>query len=105
MKVLKKQGKSIRQIACETGRSRNTVRKSLRANAMPKYPKRLQVASKLDPYKEYLVRRVEQADPYFLPAPVLFEGDSGARVPRKINDFKGLLRTFRKKRRKTHPEV
>ena len=73
MKVLKKQGKSIRQIANETGRSRNTVRKSLRSNEMPKYPKKPKVASKLDPYKEYLKKRVKQAEPYFLPAPVLLK--------------------------------
>ena len=100
MKVLKKQGKSIRQIACETNRSRNTVRKSLRANAMPKYPKRLQVASKLDPYKEYLVRRVEQADPYFLPAPVLLKEIQEQGYQGKLTILKDFLRTFRKKEEK-----
>ncbi|MCB1067836.1 MAG: helix-turn-helix domain-containing protein [Simkania sp.] len=39
MKILKKQGKSIRQIAREPNRSQNTVRKCLRKDDFPKYPK------------------------------------------------------------------
>jgi len=49
---LKAKGKSIRAIARETGRSRNTVRKYLRAEGIPErkpHPKR---GSKLDPYKD-----------------------------------------------------
>jgi hypothetical protein len=49
---LKAKGKSIRAIARETGRSRNTVRKYLRADGIPErkpHPKR---GSKLDPYKD-----------------------------------------------------
>ncbi len=49
---LKAMGKSIRAIARETGRSRNTVRKYLRAECILErkpHPKR---GSKLDPYKD-----------------------------------------------------
>ncbi|TYP52396.1 helix-turn-helix domain-containing protein, partial [Thermosediminibacter litoriperuensis] len=49
---LRAMGKSIRAIARETGRSRNTVRKYLRAEGIPErkpHPKR---GSKLDPYKD-----------------------------------------------------
>lgn len=49
---LKAKGKSIRAIARETGRSRNTVRKYLRADDIPErkpHPKR---ESKFDPYKD-----------------------------------------------------
>jgi len=47
MKVLHKQGKSIRQIARETNRSRNSVRKYLRRDEPPKYSKRKENPSKL----------------------------------------------------------
>ena len=49
---LKAKGKSIRAIARETGLSRNTVRKYLRAQGIPErkpHPKR---GSKLNPYKD-----------------------------------------------------
>jgi len=100
MKVLKKQGKSIRQIARETGRSRNTVRKSLRVEEIPKYPERPQIASKLDPYKNYLRKRVEDAQPYFLPAPVLLKEIQEQGYQGKLTILKDFLRTFRKKEEK-----
>ena len=55
---LKAKGKSIRAIAKETGLSRNTVRKYLRANGIPQrkpHPKR---GSKLDPYKDTIQQMI-----------------------------------------------
>jgi transposase len=49
---LRAMGKSIRAIARETGLSRNTARKYLKAQGIPErkhHPKR---GSKLDPYKD-----------------------------------------------------
>jgi transposase len=100
MKVLKKQGKSIRQISRESGRSRNTVRKSLRTEEMPKYPGRPQVASKLDPYKEYLKKRIEGAEPYFLSAPVLLKEIQEQGYHGKITILRNFLQTIRKKEEK-----
>lgn len=56
IKLLHKEGHSIRQIAKATGFSRNTIRNVLRQNAPLPFqtPKR---PSKLDPYKEYLSAR------------------------------------------------
>lgn len=98
MKMLKKQGKSIRQIARESGRSRNTVRKSLRNHEPFKYPQRPQVVSKLDPYKEYLKKRVEEAQPYFLPAPVLLKEIQNQGYQGKITILRDFLQTIRKKK-------
>lgn len=51
---LKACGKSIREIARETGYSRNTIRKYLRADGIPESRLRKKRKSKLDPYKSML---------------------------------------------------
>ena len=68
--ILKKQGKSIREISRNTGLSRNTVRKYLQGDK-PCYPSRPPKAHKLDPYKSYLQQRVEDAKPNWIPGTVL----------------------------------
>lgn len=59
IKILKNEGLSIRQIAQQTGHSRNTVRKVLRGEHSSQFntPQR---SSKLDPFKDYLRERFEQ---------------------------------------------
>ncbi len=59
MRVLARQGKGIKAIARELGVSRNTIRKSLRGEAVsPKYRPRAPRPCKLDPFKAYLLERV-----------------------------------------------
>lgn len=72
IKILSRRGLSIRGIARELGVSRNTVRKYLRGEAVkvagrrgPGRPR------KLEPYEDWLRRRVEAAAPFRLPATVL----------------------------------
>jgi transposase len=69
--ILRRQGKSLREIAVETGLAVNTVRKHLAEGGPPRYGPRPAVASKLDPYKAYLDSRVEAARPEWIPATVL----------------------------------
>lgn len=72
IQILKKQGKSIRQIAKSLGISRNTVRKFLRVKKPNTiYGPRISGPSKLDPYKEYLTSRIRQANPHVIPGTVL----------------------------------
>ena len=61
IKLLHRQGHSIRDIARMSGHSRNTVRKVLAAKSPPvfKTPKR---ASKLDPFKDYLKKRIDECN-------------------------------------------
>ena len=70
IRVLRRQGKSIRAISRMLGPSRNTVRRYLRTEGLPRYQRESQ-PSKLDPYKSYLAERVKAAMPEWIPATVL----------------------------------
>ncbi len=61
IKLLHRQGHSIRAIARMSGHSRNTVRKVLAAKGPPVFntPRR---ASKLDPFKDYLKKRINECN-------------------------------------------
>ncbi len=72
IRVLHRQGRSIRSISRELSISRETVRKYLRApDLQPGYGPRRRRASKLDPFKEYIRQRLRDAAPRRLPATVL----------------------------------
>lgn len=72
IRILRRQGKSIRSIARELSVSRVTVGKYLRSPALePGYGPRVARASKLDPFKEYVRGRLRDASPHRLPATVL----------------------------------
>lgn len=71
IRILSRQGKGIREISRITGISRNTVRKYLRNDKEEPGYERPKRASKLDPFKSYLLGRVKAASPHRLPAPVL----------------------------------
>ena len=70
IRVLSKQGKSIRAIARMLAVSRNTVRRYLRGNGLPRYEREAR-RSKLDEYKQYIAERVRAAGPAWIPATVL----------------------------------
>ena len=71
IKVLARQGKSIKAIARELGVSRNTVRRYLRDEARAEYGPRGPRSTKLDPFKTYLLERIAAAKPDWIPAVVL----------------------------------
>ena len=80
IRVLARQGHKIKAIARELGLSRNTVRKYLRGETvLPKYAPRAARPCKLDPFKPYLLSRVEAARPHWIPATVLMReiGEQG----------------------------
>lgn len=88
IKILHKQGKSLRAIACELGCSVNTVRKYLQAEPVPGYRARPARPSKLAPFESYLRERIAAAAPDWIPATVLW---------RELRDqgFDGAERTVR----------
>ena len=67
---MKRQGKSIREIARLLELSRNTVRRYLRCEGVPHYQREAR-PGKLDCYKQYLAERVTAAAPDWIPATVL----------------------------------
>jgi transposase len=71
IRVLHRHGKRIREIARETGSSRNTVRRYLRDEAAERYRPRPPRPTKLDPFKNYVVERLCAAAPERIPASVL----------------------------------
>jgi transposase len=72
--LLHKQGHSIRQIARQSGHSRNTVRRAVRDGA-PRAFRTPVRPSKLDPFKDYLRQRFEQ------------HGLSGVRLTQEIRQM------------------
>ena len=70
IRVLHRHGKSIREIARETGVSRNTVRRYLRDEEAARYKPRPSRLTKLDPFKAYVTERGSAA-PEWIPASVL----------------------------------
>ncbi|HET8705211.1 MAG TPA: IS21 family transposase [Pseudomonadales bacterium] len=72
IRVLARQGQSIRQIAKTLGISRNTVRRHLKACSPAQYGPREARPSKLEPYKAYVQQRIRAAAPHWIPATVLF---------------------------------
>jgi transposase len=71
IRVMARRGEGVRAIARQLGCSRNTVRRYLREADARRYGPRAPRPCKLDPYKDYLRQRIEQARPRWIPAAVL----------------------------------
>jgi len=71
IRVLHRHGKGIREIARETGSSRNTVRRYLRDESATRYRARPRRVTKLDPFRGYISERLAAAAPERIPASVL----------------------------------
>jgi predicted transcriptional regulator len=69
IRVLSRQGKSVRAIARTLGVSRNTVRRYLRSDGLPHYERGAR-PGKLDQFKHYIAERVTAAAPEWIPATV-----------------------------------
>ncbi len=78
IRVLARQGMSIRAIAQQLRVSRNTERKYLRNPGLPIYPSRAARPTKIAPFKPYLQARIQAAKPHGIPATVLLQGTTRA---------------------------
>ena len=94
IRVLSRQGKSIREIARMLDVSRNTVRRYLRGEGLPRY-KREARPSKLDHYKHYIDERVKAAAPDWIPATVLLRELRALGYPGGYSILKDHLATLR----------
>jgi transposase len=70
--TLHKRGYSIRAISKIVGLDRRTISKRLKEKELKPYRK-IKYKSKLDKYKDYIVARLEQANPLLIPSSVIFE--------------------------------
>jgi transposase len=95
IRVLSRQGKSIRGIAKELGVSRNTVREHLRDPHPRRYGPRLPRVTKLDPYRAYLESRIAAAHPRWISATVLLREIREQGYRGGISQLKALIRPLR----------
>lgn len=95
--VLAGRGMSIKGIARELGVSRNTVRKYLKQEGPPTYGPRSPRPTRLDPYKDYLIARVQAASPDWIPATVLLREIRTLGYPGGISQLKVFLGTLKPK--------
>lgn len=91
IKVLARRGTAVREIARQTGLSRNTVRRYLRDEQASRYSPREPRATKLDPFKDYLLERVAAARPHWIPATVLLRELHEAGYEGGISQLKAFL--------------
>jgi transposase len=99
IKVLARRGTAVREIARQTGLSRNTVRRYLRNEQARRYKPREPRAAKLDPFKDYLLERVAAARPHWIPATVLLRELQEAGYAGGISQLKVFLAPHK------HPEA
>ena len=94
IRVLRRQGESIREIARMLEVSRNTVRRYVRGGGLPRY-ERATRPSKLDHYKQYIAERVRAAAPEWIPATVLLRELRALGYAGGISILKDHLATFK----------
>ena len=97
IRILHKQGNSIKGIARELGISKNTVKKYLVKGDKPSYRTRPTRPSKLDPFKPYLQQRIRDAAPDWIPASVLFDEILELGYTGKVRILSAYLQPFKKK--------
>ena len=91
-----RRGEGVRAIAKQLGCSRNTVRRYLREQQASRYGPRAARACKLDGYKDYLLARIEQARPRWIPAPVLLREIQERGYAGGISQLKAWIAPFKR---------
>ncbi|MEZ0602546.1 helix-turn-helix domain-containing protein, partial [Paraburkholderia sp. IW21] len=96
IKVLARRGTAVREIARQTGLSRNTVRRYLRDEQAIRYKQREPRATKLDPFKDYVLERVAAARPHWIPATVLLRELQETGYEGGISQLKAFLAPYKR---------
>ncbi len=91
-----RRGEGVRQIARQLGCSRNTVRRYLRDEHARRYGPRAPRPCKLDAYRAYVLERVEQARPRWIPATVLLREIVERGYTGGISQLKAFLAPLKK---------
>jgi transposase len=95
IKLLRKHGWSLRQIAEETGCAVNTVRRALQEPALRSYERRVKRETKLGPHEAYLRARQQAASPLWIPATVLYREIKIRGYQGEMSQLRAFLRTLR----------
>ena len=96
--VLEMQGLSIMAIGRKLGVSRNTVRSYLWDRCLkPQYPCREVKPTKLDPFKGYMLRRIDAAKPHWITATVMVVEIMARGYDGGDSQLKSFLRPFKLK--------
>jgi transposase len=95
IRVMARRGEGVRAIAKQLGCSRNTVRRYLREQDAKRYGPREPRRCKLDPFKEFLRMRVDQARPRWIPATVLWREINGRGYDGGLTQLKQWLAPLR----------
>lgn len=103
IKILARRGMGLREIARQTGVSRNTVRRYLRGERAKGYRPRAPRASKLAAFQDYLLERVAAARPHWIPATVLLRELQQVGYEGGISQLKAFLAPY--KRSEAEPVV
>ena len=96
IRVLARRGSGVREIARQLGCSRNTVRRYLRDQKAGRYGPRAPRSTKLEGYKDYLLERVNQARPRWIPATVLLREIGELGYTGGISQLKAWLAPLKK---------
>ena len=94
IRVLSRHGKSIRDIARMLKVLRNTVRRYIRGEGLPRYEREPR-PSQLDDYKQYIAERVRAAAPGWIPATVLLRELRALGYPGGVSILKDHLATLK----------
>jgi len=97
IRVLHRHSKGIREIARDTGSSRNTVRRYLRDESAGRYKPRPPRVTKLDPFRNYVIERLTAAAPERIPASVLLRELRERGYTGGYTMLKGLVTSLRPK--------
>jgi len=107
IRVLAKRGMGLREIARQTGASRNTVRRYLRQEQgqeqAARYKSRAPRPTKLDPFKPYLQQRITTARPDWIPATVLLREIRHRSYSGGLTQLKVWLTAFKPRTDKAPP--
>ena len=95
IKILARQGLSIREISRQMHLSRNTVRRYLRAASVAQRKRATRRAHKLDGYRAYLRQRMQAAYPAWLPATVLLREITERGYDGGVSRLRDFMRTLR----------
>ena len=102
--TLYKRGYSIRAISKIVGINRRTVTKRLKEGELKPYNKPI-YKSKLDSYKDYIIKRVQQASPETIPSSVIYNEIKEYGYDGKLRILQSFLSSLTKPNKPKEEEI